>query len=84
MLFLGRISYSLYLLHVGVLLLATRLVAPSSTASGLALVAFVLLLSIAVSALFHHGIERPSIAAGNRACAALAARFGGVALNTRD
>ncbi|MBW2362821.1 MAG: acyltransferase [Deltaproteobacteria bacterium] len=83
-LFLGRISYSLYLLHMGVLLLASRVVAPAGTASGLAFVALVLVVSIALSALFQRGVERPAIAAGNHACAALAARLGGSALDTRN
>ncbi len=84
LLFLGRISYSLYLLHMGVLLLATRVLAPATTSSGLALIAFVLLVSIALSVLFHRVAERSSIAAGNRACVTLAARLHSVALRSRD
>jgi len=81
-LFLGRISYSLYLLHIGVLLLCTRLVEPASAASGLLLVGVVLALSIAVSGAFHRLVERPSIALGNGACQILATHLGGKALRS--
>ncbi|MDP7570685.1 MAG: hypothetical protein QF391_03660, partial [Myxococcota bacterium] len=81
-LFLGRISYSLYLLHIGVLLLCTRLIAPASAASGLLLVGAVLALSIAASLAFHRLVERPSVALGNSLCEMLAARLGGKALRS--
>ena len=81
-LFLGRISYSLYLLHIGVLLLCTRLVEPASAASGLLLVGVVLALAIAASEAFHRLVERPSIALGNGVCASLAARIGGETLRS--
>lgn len=83
-LFLGRISYSLYLLHMGVLILATRWVVPDGTAGALLLVACVLFVSVTLSVLLHRGVERPAIAAGNRMCSALAQRFGGSALRSRD
>ena len=83
-LFLGRISYSLYLLHMGVLILASRLIAPSGFVSQLALAAVVLAASITLSVLFHRAIERPAIALGNRACSALAGAAGGTALRTHD
>ncbi len=83
-LFLGRISYSLYLLHMGVLILATRLVTPDGLAQQLLLALTVLAVSIGLSTRFHRAVERPAIALGNRACSALAGAFGGAALRTRD
>lgn len=83
-LFLGRISYSLYLLHMGVLVLATRWIAPEGLAASIALGALVLGSSIALSVLFHRAVERPAIALGNRVCAALANALGRTALRTRD
>ena len=81
-LFLGRISYSLYLLHIGVLLLCTRWIEPASAAAGVALVAAVLALSIVVSVGFHRIVERPAISLGNRLCDLLGTRFGGPSLRS--
>lgn len=83
-LFLGRISYSLYLLHMAVLLLVTRWLAPTGPSASVALLLSVLGGSIALAAIFHRGVERPAIALGNRCCEALASRFGAAALRTRD
>jgi peptidoglycan/LPS O-acetylase OafA/YrhL len=81
-LFLGRISYSLYMLHIVVLVLCTRVVEPSDPLSGLALLGLVMALSVALSALFHRTVERPAIALGNRACGVIAERAGTRALRS--
>lgn len=67
--FLGRISYSLYLLHHSVL----KSVAPWALAHGgfPLLLAGVLVLSLALSSVCHRWVERPAIALGAR----LARRF---------
>jgi peptidoglycan/LPS O-acetylase OafA/YrhL len=75
--FLGRISFSLYLLHLPILnVLAPRIVSPQLPGSPfvllLALIAVVLPASIAC----HRWIEVPSIALGNRVCRRWAARRG--------
>lgn len=75
LLFLGRISYSLYLTHFTVLLLAVpALREPLTAAKGSALVLGVLGVSILVSVPLHRFVERPAILVGNRICAAIAAR----------
>lgn len=73
--FLGRISYSLYLVHYPiVLLLAPRLVArPLGPFDFVLLLAAVLALALPLSALSHRFVELPAIRAGNR----LAARIAG-------
>ena len=81
-LFLGRISYSLYLLHIGILLLCAQWLEPASATAGVALVGTVLALSIAASAGFHRLVERPSISLGNRICDVLATRTGGPSLRS--
>lgn len=64
--FLGRISYSLYLVHWTVIsLLAPRLVDGTALGNGVLLVA-ALAASIALSVPFHRFIERPAIALGRR------------------
>jgi hypothetical protein len=50
---------------------------------GLGFVALTAALSIAVAPLGYYGVERPAIRAGNRVCAALARRFGGIAQPSR-
>jgi peptidoglycan/LPS O-acetylase OafA/YrhL len=75
-LFLGRISFSLYLLHFMVLILCARSVKePSSVGDVLLLLALVAGISIPLSALFHHWVERTAILSGNRVCAWLAHRL---------
>ncbi|PKO88562.1 MAG: GTP cyclohydrolase [Betaproteobacteria bacterium HGW-Betaproteobacteria-12] len=74
--FLGRISYSLFLVHFPVLLLANALYAGLALATpGAALVVLLaaLLASIGVATLFHRWIESPE--AGRRITAALGRRF---------
>jgi peptidoglycan/LPS O-acetylase OafA/YrhL len=75
--YLGRISYSLYLVHGPVLVLCTFLLAGApSPGAGVAFFFSVVAASIAVSDLSYRWIERPSIAAGNRICRWLARRTG--------
>jgi peptidoglycan/LPS O-acetylase OafA/YrhL len=77
LLFLGRISFSLYLVHGPLLaLLAPRIVSAPDPGNGLRVLAVVLPLSIAVAALSFSLVERPSIALGNRLCRQLARRLG--------
>jgi peptidoglycan/LPS O-acetylase OafA/YrhL len=77
LLFLGRISYSLYLVHFTLLLLLAPLVkVPLAWVDAAGLMACVLAASIAASVPLHRCVERPSIALGNRICDALAARSG--------
>jgi peptidoglycan/LPS O-acetylase OafA/YrhL len=71
--YIGKISYSLYLLHLGVLILATPwLLAPADISPGLfplawwAGLASVIALSLACAALFHRLVETPSMALGKR------------------
>lgn len=64
--FLGRISYSLYLVHWTVIgLFAPRLVDGSAVGNALLLVA-VVAASIAISVPFHRFVELPAIALGRR------------------
>ena len=71
--FLGRISYSLYLLHVPVLLVLASL--PVGTGDAwVPFAAFVVV--IPVSALSYRFVERPAVVAGNRLCKRLARRTG--------
>jgi peptidoglycan/LPS O-acetylase OafA/YrhL len=77
LLFLGRISFSLYLLHVPILhLLAPRIVAPDRRGSGWLLLLALVAVAIPVSIASHRWIESPAIALGNRVCRVWAARLG--------
>jgi peptidoglycan/LPS O-acetylase OafA/YrhL len=77
LLFLGRISFSVFLLHLTwIHLLAPRVVAPGARGSGLLLLAGVLALTIASAVPSHRFVELPAIALGNRACRWLARRLG--------
>ncbi len=77
-LFVGRVSYSLYLLHLAVLiLLAPRIVRHGGTATEMVLLlALVLAVSLLLSFAAWQWIERPAIAAGNRVVHLLARRLG--------
>lgn len=75
--FLGRISFSVYLLHVPILhLLAPRIVAPDRPGSGWLLLLALVAVVIPVSVASHRWIELPAIALGNRVCRLWAARLG--------
>ena len=77
LMFLGRISFSLYLLHFPVLILFAPLVSPPlDLGDGLTLLAAVLAISILISAFFFRWVERPSIRAGKLTCTWLSRRFG--------
>jgi peptidoglycan/LPS O-acetylase OafA/YrhL len=61
--FLGRISYSLFLVHFSVLLLANALYAGLGLASptvALFMLALATAASVGLASLFHHGIESPA------------------------
>ncbi len=71
----GRISYSFYLLHYPILILAAGAVRGPLGPLGAALfVGSVLLATSAAAALAFPGVERPSIRLGNAVCRALARR----------
>jgi peptidoglycan/LPS O-acetylase OafA/YrhL len=72
-LYLGRISYSLYLLHVPVLLVLASLPVGGGDL-WIPIAAFVLVLPL--SALSYRLVERPAVVAGNRLCARIARRTG--------
>lgn len=77
LLFLGRISFSLYLLHVPILhLLAPRIVAPDRPGSAWLLLLALVAVVIPASVASHRWIELPAIALGNRVCRFWAARLG--------
>ena len=78
LLFLGRVSYSLYLLHYPILiLLAPRLLrALPSLDQAVWLFACVFAVALPLSALSHRFVERPAIEIGNRLCRMLAPRVG--------
>lgn len=75
-LFLGRISYPLYLLHSTFLVLLAPRFLDGTQRGSFGLLLAVTLVSIVASVPFHAWIERPSIALGNRVCRALARRTG--------
>ena len=73
--FLGKISFSLYLLHrIFIALFAPHLAAPMTLFDALLLGALVLIVSIPTAALSYRFVERPSIRVGNRICTWLATR----------
>jgi peptidoglycan/LPS O-acetylase OafA/YrhL len=75
--FLGRVSYSLYLLHFPVLVVCAPLAALAPGPPGaLLLFAVVLALSLPLAALAYRAVERPAIRLGNALCARLARRLG--------
>lgn len=76
-LFLGRISYSLYLLHYPLLLMIASAAVPEGLPLGrLGFIASVMAASIAFSVFAYQLVELPSIRAGNRICRWLAPRLG--------
>ncbi len=84
-LFVGRISYSLYLLHLPLTVVCLRF-APSGGGIGawLSLLAVVSVLTMPLAALMHRFIELPAIRAGNRACRHLASKTHSDALPSAD
>jgi peptidoglycan/LPS O-acetylase OafA/YrhL len=74
---LGRVSYSSYLLHFGLLCWLTRLIPGQlGVAEGAAFIAVVVASTLLVSAASYRFVERRSIRLGNRLCARLAASVG--------
>lgn len=73
----GRISYSFYLFHLTVLLLAVRMIeGPAGIGDALLLLGVSLVVTTACAEIGYRLVERPSIAAGNAICRRLAARTG--------
>jgi peptidoglycan/LPS O-acetylase OafA/YrhL len=71
--FLGRVSYSLYLLHFTVLLLAVRMVArPLTDFEMIFFILVVVATSTIAAAAMYRFVELPSIEAGNRVCSWIA------------
>jgi peptidoglycan/LPS O-acetylase OafA/YrhL len=67
--FLGRISYSVYLVHFTVLLLAARLLnEPAGPLRAFVFASFVVAVTIALATTAHRLIELPAIRAGNALC----------------
>ena len=74
---LGRVSYSIYLLHFTVLVLLTPLLdRPVGLAGGTAFAVVVALATCAVAPIGYRAIEQPCIRAGNAVCAVVARRTG--------
>ncbi len=75
--FLGRISYSLYLVHGVVLLQLTPILSgPPDPWMSILYSAGVVAGSLGLATLGYHWVERPSIRAGNLVCRRIAARAG--------
>jgi peptidoglycan/LPS O-acetylase OafA/YrhL len=75
---LGRVSYSIYLLHFVVLALLTPLLPPrTGLAGGIGFALLVAFATCVLAPLCYRGVELPSIRAGNAACRVLARRTGG-------
>jgi peptidoglycan/LPS O-acetylase OafA/YrhL len=79
-LFFGRISYSVYLLHFPVALLAISI---PWTGSDLFVVPVVFAITIPLATLSYYFVERPSIGLGNLICAWVARRTGGATVASR-
>lgn len=76
---LGRISYSVYLLHMPVLMFCASFVGERVALGGALLFAAVVTTgSLSLGALSYRAVEVPAIRLGNRVGAALARRFGAV------
>lgn len=77
-LFLGRISYSLYLVHLTILLLLGPYLTfwPGTWAQVVVVLTTVTGVSLVASELMYRWVERPMILAGNRVCRWVAARTG--------
>lgn len=74
---LGRVSYSIYLLHIIVLALLTPLLPPrTGLAGGIGFALLVALGTCVLAPICYRAVELPSIRAGNAACGFLARRTG--------
>jgi peptidoglycan/LPS O-acetylase OafA/YrhL len=77
--FLGRVSYSLYLLHfpivLAVLIQLNQMGYTTSLGLSLALITIVMTISLPLAALSYYFIERPFIRAGRRLADLITARF---------
>jgi len=82
---LGRVSYSLYLLHYPIVVLVAGLVVRPDSGAGdvFCLIALVLGAALPLSWAMYHAVERPAIAAGNALVRALAGRLHQEALRSR-
>ena len=75
---LGRVSYSIYLLHFTVLALLTPLLPPrTGLVGGIGFALLVALGTCVIAPLTYRAVELPCIRAGNAACGVLARRTGG-------
>ncbi len=80
---LGRVSYSVYLVHFPILMLIARVLPPPATLGGAALrIALVVVATGVLSLAGYSLVERPAIALGNAISRALA-RLGGAAQRAR-
>lgn len=84
-LFVGKVSYSLYLIHYPVVILCSPFfVRPDASGiDALLMFALVLAICLALAAVGYRYVERPAIRVGNRLCAAFAAHIGGRVLASR-
>lgn len=74
---LGRISYSLYLVHIPVLVLAAPLaIGIGPWPAGVTVFGVTAVVSLAISLVGYRLVERPSILLGNRLCRSLGRRLG--------
>lgn len=81
---LGRVSYSIYLLHFTVLALSTPLLAGGvGLAGGAAFALWVAVVTCALAPLSYRAVELPCIRAGNAICRWLAQRSGSAARTAR-
>jgi peptidoglycan/LPS O-acetylase OafA/YrhL len=72
----GRISFSLYLVHMPVIIFSAHGLGSIDRPVGLALLACVIVVSWALASAGWRCVERPSIRTGNRLCAWLSRRTG--------
>jgi peptidoglycan/LPS O-acetylase OafA/YrhL len=79
-LFFGKISYSVYLLHFPIALLAISI---PWTGSDFFVVPLVFAITLPLATLSYTFVERPSIALGNRVCRWVARRTGGSTVASR-
>ncbi|MBW2292729.1 MAG: acyltransferase [Deltaproteobacteria bacterium] len=78
--YLGKISYSIYLLHFSVVLLLASI---SVAGTDLYVLTGAYVITIPLAGFTYRFVERPAIAAGSRLCKVLAQRFGGEVIAAR-